>query len=94
MMDWNGHMTTGAWIFSIFGALIVLAVIVWLFSTVGSRGAGGATSGSSAGEILDRRLAGGELTIEQHGQIHKALADKAPRSAPDLQPPQATGGSG
>ena len=93
-MDWNGHMSIGGWIFSIFGALIVLAVIVWLVSTIGSRVAGGETSGSSPSEILDRRLAGGELTIEQHAQLRTALAAKTPVSAPDLQAPQATGRSG
>lgn len=58
MMYWGSHMSAVSWIFSIFGTVIILALIVvaiiWLVS---DRRLG---REASAGEILDRRLAGRE----------------------------------
>jgi putative membrane protein len=83
MMYWGNHMTTGGWIFSIFGTLIILglivAAIVWFIRDRGSQTASGGTqtaSGESARAILDRRLARGELNLEQYNQLHATLADK------------------
>ena len=88
MMYWGNHMGTGDWIFSIFGTLIILALIigliVWLVSP-GSRSDTGPTSSrESADEILDRRLASGELTVDQYQQLRAALDDAARTS--DAQP--------
>jgi|SRR5579871_4575154 len=90
MMYWGNHMGAGDWIFSILGTLIILALIVglivWLVSP-GSRSETGPTaSRESAGEILDRRLASGELTVDQYRQLRAALDDSA--RTPDARPPR------
>jgi uncharacterized membrane protein len=82
MMYWGDNMGTGSWIFSIFGTLIILALVVaaiaWLFSARGDRGNTGSTPGESANEILNRRLASGELTAEQYKQLRETLSDASP----------------
>ena len=77
MMYWNGHMSTAGWILSVLWTLIIVALvvagIVWLVSTLSNREAGGSTSSASAREILDRRLASGEITSEQYQQLRETL---------------------
>lgn len=79
MMYWNGHMTTGGWIISILWTVIIFALIVgaivWLVAELSGRNASTAetTSEGSAREILDRRLAKGELTIDQHKELRDAI---------------------
>jgi len=89
-MYWGGHMTTGGWIFSIFGTLIVVAlifaVIYSVVSAAGRRG-GESASSESAREILDRRLASGDLTPEQYTQLRATLAAEQAAS-PDARPPR------
>jgi uncharacterized membrane protein len=79
-MYWNGHMSTAGWILSVLWTLIiitlVIAGIVWLVSTLSNREVGGTAPGGSARELLDRRLASGELTIEQYQQLRDTLADE------------------
>jgi uncharacterized membrane protein len=86
MMYWGNHMGTGDWVFSIFGTLIILALIVGLIVWLVSPGSRSDTSPSAAGEsaraILDRRLADGEITVEQYRQLRGALEDEAPASDP------------
>ncbi len=81
MMYWGNHMGTGDWIFSIFGTLIMLALIVglivWLVSPNSRSDTSPTASRESAGEILDRRLASGELTVDQYQQLRSALDDAA-----------------
>ena len=88
MMYWGNHMGTGDWVFSIFGTLIILALIVglivWLVSPSSRSDTGPTASRESADEILDRRLASGELTVEQYQQLRGALDDAARSS--DAQP--------
>jgi putative membrane protein len=77
MMYWGNHMSTGGWIFSILGTLIILALIVaaivWIVSEAGNRGGGRVGSAVSAREILDQRLASGEIAPEQYGQLREKL---------------------
>ncbi len=77
MMDWNGHMNIGGWIFSILAILLVLALIVavitWIAREFIGHREGGPTTETSAREILDRRLAGGEITTEQYEQLRQSL---------------------
>ena len=86
MMYWGNHMGTGDWIFSIFGTLIILALIVGLIVWLLSAGSRSDTSPTapreSADEILDRRLAGGEIAVEQYRQLRGALDDEALTSDP------------
>jgi uncharacterized membrane protein len=80
-MDFGNHMSTGGWAFSIVAMLIVLGLIVaavlWLVSERRDRGGSVSAAGETAGEILDRRLAGGELTAEQYHQLRETLSDNA-----------------
>ena len=83
-MYWNGHMSTAGWILSALWTLIIIALalagIVWLISVLGNRENRGTEEGSarSAREILDRRLASGELSAEQYKQLRNTLGDPAP----------------
>ena len=95
MMYWNGHMSAAGWILSVVWTLIILALvvagIVWLVSALGNRenrAAASQTSDASAREILDRRLASGELTVEQHEQLRETIDDPAP-AARGAGPPRA-----
>lgn len=94
-MYWNGHMSAGGWILSVLWTLIIIALvvagIVWLLQALGNREdalAGSETSGASAREILDRRLAKGEITVEQYQQLRDTIGDAAPQR-PDSGPPRA-----
>jgi putative membrane protein len=92
MMYWGDHMSTGGWIFSILGTLIILALIVgligWAVATASDRGGRGAPpSRASARDILDRRLASGELTAEQYEQLRETLGN-SPSATRDPQPPR------
>ena len=102
MMYWNGHMSTGGWIISILWTVIIFALIAgaiyWLVATLGRGGisATEAASGEgSAREILDRRLAKGEITIEQHRELREAIGAGEPpgggQSLPASQPASASG---
>lgn len=76
MMYWSGHMTTAGWIVSILWTLFILALlaaaVAWLISALSGRGAGTASE-PSAREILDRRLASGELSVEQFKELRETL---------------------
>ncbi len=87
MMYWGDHMSAGGWIFSILATLIFLALIgaliFWLLSTTTSGGGlRGGDLRESPKEILDRRLASGELSIEQYQQLRDALGTPGQPSAP------------
>jgi len=94
-MYWSGHMTAAGWILSVLWTLIIIALvvvgIVWLVSALGNRDTQPPASeapGASAREILDRRLASGELTVEQHEQLRETIDDPAP-AARGAGPPRA-----
>jgi uncharacterized membrane protein len=95
MMYWGDHMSVGGWIFSILATLIILAIIigliVWVVSPASRSSA--TTTGESAREILDRRLACGELTVEQYEQLREALNGPASTTS-DLRPRETAGNPG
>jgi len=84
MMYSGNHMSTGGWILSIFGTLIILALviaaIVWIVSQAGNRGGNRETSGASPSEILDRRLASAEITVDQYDELRAKLVVEPPRA--------------
>jgi putative membrane protein len=99
-MYWNGHMSAAGWILSVLWTLIIIALVVagilWLISALGNRDAARSASarpGESAREILDRRLAAGELTVEQYKQLRETLGDPGP-GALATGPPQAASAPG
>ena len=78
MMYWGNHMSTGGWIFSILATLIfvalIVALIVWMVSpNRRSDGASDVTS-ESPRDILDRRLASGEIDVAQYQQLRDTLS--------------------
>jgi uncharacterized membrane protein len=100
MMYWNGHMTTAGWVVAILWTVIILALIAgaiaWLVSALRSDGAGapGATSEASAREILDRRLAKGEISLDQYKELREAIGAEAPRVSRDPLPSRAASAPG
>jgi uncharacterized membrane protein len=85
MMDWSGHMTAGGWIMSILWTMIIvgllIALVVWLSSSVGRPDSRASAEGSGR-EILDRRLARGELTTEEYARLRDVLAEGSGASDP------------
>jgi putative membrane protein len=80
MMYWNGHMTTAGWIIAVLWTVIIFVLIaggIYWFVTALSGRTGGesphAPSEDSPREILDRRVAKGELTVEQYKQLRETL---------------------
>jgi uncharacterized membrane protein len=91
MMHWGSHMSTWGWILSIFGMLIILALIAgtlaWLLSEL--RGGGSPAPEAAAREILDRRLASGDIASDEYDQLREKLAARAARG--DHAPSSAAG---
>jgi uncharacterized membrane protein len=95
MMYWGGHMGTGDWLGSILVTALIVALIVWVVRMVASASPTGRrqtpTEPSqphepSARELLDRRLANSEITIEQYRELRDVLDDdSAHRVAQDAQ---------
>jgi putative membrane protein len=78
----GGHMTTGGWIFGsvmivLLIALVVIA-IVWLIRWSQSSAAPPrteASSGSPAREMLDRRLASGEIDEDEYRRLRDTVSE-------------------
>lgn len=83
MMYWGQHMSAGGWVFSIFATLIFLvligAVLSWLLASTSGNGGLRGGSRESPREILDRRLASGELSVEEYQRLRDTLATPAQR---------------
>lgn len=96
MMAWGEHMSTGGWIFTVLWTVIILAIlaaaVVWIVSALRGRAAEASIAGASPHEILDQRLAKGELTIEQYKQLRGAI--RAGSSPSDHQPSRPAGAAG
>jgi uncharacterized membrane protein len=97
MMYWGNHMGTGDWIFSILGTLIIIGLIVglivWIVSPNSRSQSSPDTTGESAREILDRRLANGEITAQDYKQLREALND-APAATAGSKPREPAGTPG
>ena len=83
MMGWyGGGMGWGAWLAMGMFWLVLLGLIVWLVARLlpGSSGGTARDSGESALEILDRRLASGQIDLEawqaQRAALVAAQRDK------------------
>ena len=86
LMMYGNHMSGGGWAVSIIATLIIVvlivAAIIWLAS---DRRDDQQASDVSAGEILDRRLAMGEITSERYDELCERLA-AATRDQPPPSP--------
>jgi uncharacterized membrane protein len=73
------HMQMGAgdWFLMGLGLLVFAALLLWLGTTLATeKHTGGRTPSEedSARHLLDRRLAQGEITVEEREQAHRILA--------------------
>jgi putative membrane protein len=93
-MMYGNNMATGGWIFSVLITLIIVALIVaaiaWAVSYYDDRSGNVLATNGSAREILQRRLANGELTVEQYEQLRKTLSEAA-TATPTADPPAPVG---
>jgi len=85
-MFYQHNMGAGGWIFMAFGNIVIwgpiIAFILWLVRDLRSRpNRQHITSGASAAEILDRRLATGELNADEYTRLRSTLAP-APSGQP------------
>jgi uncharacterized membrane protein len=85
-MFYQHNMGAGGWIFMALGNIVIwgliIAFIVWLARDLRTRPhRHHISSGASASEILDRRLASGEINPAQYQQLHTTLAMHAGDSA-------------
>jgi uncharacterized membrane protein len=88
-------MSSGGWVLSILGMMIMLALVAalvaWIAREVGGRRRPlAATSGR---EIIDRRLASGEIKADEYEQLRKTLG-VPPHQAPEPLPVRARNGGG
>lgn len=75
MMDWNGGMGGGAWIFmGVFWAAALTLIIFLVVRLLPSNGQGRRAEKDSPEELLDRRFARGDLDVETYQAQRAVLA--------------------
>jgi uncharacterized membrane protein len=89
---YQDHMGAGRWVFMALVAVVLLgllaAFVVWLVRDQRQRPHRfHHFGGASALEILDRRLATGEIGIEEYERVKTSLATPVPAPAPTVEPP-------
>jgi putative membrane protein len=76
MMNWSGGMGAAGWVMMSVLWVILIAAIVWAFAALfgrGDRAAGGAATSERPEEILDRRLASGEIDADTYDALRTKL---------------------
>jgi uncharacterized membrane protein len=71
------HMGAGHWFLMALGLLVLVAVLFWFGTTLGGEKHTGGEAPSeevSALHLLDRRLAQGEITVEERDDARRVLA--------------------
>ncbi len=79
-MFYQHNMGAGGWIFMVLGNIVIwgliIAFIVWLAQDLRTRThRHHIASGASASEILDRRLASGEINPDEYQRLRTMLAN-------------------
>lgn len=93
-VDWNGHMDLngGGWVLMTLGMIafwgLLIFAVVWVVRETGRGSASTAVPGADAGAqepaaILDRRLAEGDLSVEEHRERRRALSPPPDGPEPD-----------
>ena len=77
-MFYQHNMSAGAWVFMVLGNIVIwgliIAFIIWLAQDLRTRPyRHHVASGASASEILDRRLATGEINVEEYQRLRATL---------------------
>ena len=77
MGGWDNGMGGGGWILMILTWIVFIALIVWAIARLfpalsGGDGRRGADA-ETPREVLDRRLARGEIDVDEHRRLREAL---------------------
>jgi uncharacterized membrane protein len=93
-MFWHEHMNTGGWVLMVLADIVmwglIIAFVFWLAQDRRRReqhremGAG-----PSARDILDRRLASGEINTDEYQRLRDALGHATPEQLPGIGQPEA-----
>jgi len=86
-MFYQHNMGTGGWVFMVLGNIVIwgliIAFIIWLAQDLRTRPhRHHIASGASATEILDRRLATGELNADEYKHLHATLSQTSSGQPP------------
>lgn len=75
MMNWSGGMGAGAWVFMSVLWVVLIAAIVWAMAALFGRTerSSGASIADRPEEILDRRLASGEIDADTYDTLRTKL---------------------
>ena len=76
MMNWSGGMGAAGWVLMSVLWVVLIAGIVWALTSLFGRGessAGGAAISERPEEILDRRLASGEIDTNTYEALRTQL---------------------
>lgn len=92
-------MTAAGWILMVLWTVVIVAliagVVYWLARSASDRPPEPAGSEPSARQILDRRLASGEIGIDEHTALKAAIGEEeAPPSSPPVPPGRPAAASG
>ncbi|MEW6583648.1 MAG: hypothetical protein AB1416_12910 [Actinomycetota bacterium] len=77
MFGWDGGMGTGWWVLMILVWVVLIALVVWaiarLFPTRPDGEPGRPADRDTPQDILDRRLARGEIDVDEYARLREAL---------------------
>lgn len=75
MMNWSGGMGAAGWVFMSIAWVLLIAAIVWAVAALSGRTGhtSGATTTDRPEEILDRRLASGEIDSDTYEALRAKL---------------------
>jgi putative membrane protein len=77
MHEWDGW-----WMLVAAGWLLIWGLVVWwVVSLVRARDGGRNDHGATAREVLDRRLAEGEISVEEYQRLREAMRRPTRRAA-------------
>ena len=90
--DGGDHMGAGGWVFmALIGVAVIgllVAFVVWLMQDQRRRPhIGHYVAGGSASEILDRRLATGEISVQEYERLKGSLSAPATGPPAPAEPP-------
>ena len=90
--DGGDHMGAGGWVLmALIGVVLIgllVAFVVWVMQDQRRRPHGSHyVGGASASEILDRRLATGEISVQAYERLKASLSAPSSGSASPIEPP-------
>lgn len=76
MMYWNADGSWGAWLVMTLMMVGLWVVVAW--AIVAASRAPGSSGSAAARQLLDERLARGDITVEEYRSVRQALGDATP----------------